>query len=47
MELLNELKIETQQLKNTPMRFNTSTEDSHSENNHKNDYNFTFPPENA
>ena len=47
MELLNELKNETQQLKKTPMRFNTSTEDSRSDAQAKMDNIFSFPPENA
>ena len=47
IELLNELKNETQQLKKTPIRFNTSTEDSKSDPQTKMDNIFSFPPENA
>lgn len=47
IELLNELKNETQQLKKTPVRYNTSTEDSRTELQVKMENIFSFPPENA
>ena len=47
IELLNELKNETQQLKKTPVRYNTSTEDSRTELQAKMENIFSFPPENA
>lgn len=47
IELLNELKNETQQLKKTPIRFATSTEDSKTTDHQSKVETFNYPTENA